>query len=38
MRQELLSRWRCTLIEAGGEEGEKGFAEMNLGRGITFEI
>jgi hypothetical protein len=32
-----VGRWWNTLIEAGGGEGDRGFVEEKLGRGITFD-
>jgi hypothetical protein len=36
LRQEWVSRWGSTLIEAG--EREEGILEGKLGREITFEM
>jgi hypothetical protein len=36
-RQEWVGGWGSILIECGGE-GDRGFVEGKLGRGITFEM
>lgn len=33
-----MGLWVSTLIEAGGGEGDRGFVEEKLGRGIAFEM